>query len=83
MGTVYNCTGLSIPPGALIYNWHPGVHVKCDLSKTDQKWNENVNFATKMTSPPPLPSYHRPSSVKEYIFIILQQYKPTCEIYQG
>lgn len=38
-----NCAGLSIPPGSLVYCWHPEAHVKCDLSKTDLKWNENVN----------------------------------------
>lgn len=38
-----NCAGLSIPPGSLVYYWHPEAHVKCDLSKTDLKWNENVN----------------------------------------
>lgn len=43
-----NCAGLSIPPGSLVYCWHPEAHVKCDLSKTDLKWNENVNLA-----PPP------------------------------
>lgn len=37
------------PPGSLVYYWHHGVHVNCDLSKTDLKWNENVNLA----HPPP------------------------------